>query len=76
MWKETEKYLEKTFVFENFVDAVDFINRIVPLAEGKQHHPDILLFGYKHVKVMLFTHDENRITAKDHDLAKKINNLV
>jgi 4a-hydroxytetrahydrobiopterin dehydratase len=75
-WKTEEKYLEKEFAFSNFVEAVKFVNTIVPLAEEMDHHPDILIHSYKKVKVMLFTHSKNKITDKDYTLAKKIDEIV
>ncbi len=74
-WKKDKK-LEKEFTFSNFVESVDFVDKIVPLAQAADHHPDILIHSYKKVKVMLFTHSENKITEKDYNLAKKIDGLV
>ena len=67
--------MEKEFVFGNFKDAVSFVNRIMPIAESADHHPDILIHSYKKVKVMLTTHSEGKITKKDYALAEKIDNL-
>jgi len=75
-WKEEEGKLVKEFQFNDFTEAVDFINQILPLAEEQNHHPDILLHSYKMVKVMIYTHDENKNTKKDHKLAKDIESLV
>ena len=74
-WKTENDKLEKEFVFSNFVETVDFVNKIVPLAEKANHHPDILIHSYKKVKIMLFTHSENKITEKDYQLAKEIDKL-
>jgi len=74
-WKKDKK-LEKEFIFSNFVESVEFVNKIVPLAQAADHHPDILIHSYKKVKVMLFTHSENKIKDKDYNLAKKIDGLV
>jgi 4a-hydroxytetrahydrobiopterin dehydratase len=74
-WKTENNKLEKEFVFGNFKDAVSFVNRIMPVAESADHHPDILIHSYKKVKVMLTTHSEGKITKKDYALAEKIDNL-
>ena len=71
-WKTENNYLEKEFVLSNFKEAVDFVNKIMPLAEAADHHPDIFIHSYKKVKVMLFTHSEGKITDKDYSLAKQI----
>ena len=49
--------------------------QFLPLAEEMNHHPDVLIHGYKLVKVMLFTHSLNSITDKDYELAKKIDEI-
>jgi len=74
-WKVENNLLTKEFGFNNFVEAIQFVNKILPLAEEMNHHPDILIHSYKKVKVMLFTHSEKKITEKDHSLAKKIDNI-
>jgi 4a-hydroxytetrahydrobiopterin dehydratase len=75
-WNEKEGRLVKEFKFDDFNQAMDFINQIHPLAEKQNHHPDILLHSYNRVKVMIYTHDENRITEKDYKLAKEIDKIV
>lgn len=74
-WKTENETLVKEFVFSNFKEAIDFVNRILPLAESADHHPDILIHSYKKVKVILFTHSEGKITEKDYALAEKIEKL-
>ena len=71
---KTER-IEKTFEFKNFVEAVSFVNSIVPLAEEANHHPDITI-NYRKVKLALTTHSEGGITEKDFDLAEKIETIV
>ncbi len=74
-WDTEEKGLTREFEFANFVEAVAFVDRIVPLAEAADHHPDILIHSYKKVLVTLFTHSEGKITEKDHALAAQIDAL-
>lgn len=75
-WKIEGSGLIKEFTFKNFVESVDFANSIVPIAEEMDHHPDLLIHSYKKVKVILFTHSENKITQKDYTLAEKIDNII
>ena len=76
-WNKKENHLERVFEFENFVEAVGFVQKIVPLAEEQGHHPDIEIYSYNKVKIKLTTHDEGyRITEKDIDLAKGIDSLL
>lgn len=67
--------LERKFQFENFSDAMVFVNKVAEIAEEKNHHPDILIHDYKNVLVTLFTHEKNEVTDKDRDMAALINEI-
>lgn len=75
-WKKEGSVLVRTFTFENFVDAVSFVDKIVPVAEELNHHPDIEIFSYNKVTIKLTTHDAgSTITDLDCTLAQQINEL-
>lgn len=74
-WTFSGQTIERTFVRKNFMDAVKFISLIAPLAESRDHHPDLLLSSYKNVKVMLSTHSAGGVTSKDLELARAIDNI-
>ncbi len=74
-WEKEDNYLVKEFTFDDFTSAVDFVHRIVPLANKADHHPDVLIHSYKKVKVTLTTHDQGKITEKDYELAKEIDKI-
>lgn len=67
-------HLEKEFIFENFVAALAFTNRVGRLAEKQGHHPDIYLAWGK-VRVNIWTHKINGLTESDFILAAKIDRL-
>lgn len=75
-WEEKDNHLVKVFEFDNFVEAVDFVNKVVPFAEEAAHHPDLEVFSYNKVKISLTTHDKGKITQKDYDLAEKIEDVA
>lgn len=72
--KETEK-ITKEFTFENFKEALAFVNQVGELAESMDHHPDILVHSYKKVTISLTSHSEGKVTDKDHELASKIDKI-
>ena len=74
-WQKINNKLEKEYVFSNFKEAIEFINRVGVLAEEMDHHPDICLHSYKKVNIRLFTHSKKEITELDHTLAQKIDQL-
>lgn len=70
-----KEVLRRKFTFSSFKKSIDFVNKIVVLAEKQNHHPKITI-DYSDVTLELFTHDENNsITEKDYKLAESINNL-
>lgn len=70
-WARAGEVIEKTFEFESFVPAVEFVNRVAELAEEMNHHPDLDI-RYNKVRVGLATHDAGGITDLDTTLAQKI----
>src|ERR1035437_7456297 len=55
-WELVEdRQIQKTFKFRNFVEALEFTNRVGEVAEEEGHHPDIHLSWGK-VKIDLWTH--------------------
>ena len=75
-WTNENDKLTRTFTFGNFVEAVDFVNKIAPLSEKANHHPDIEIFSYKNVKIKLSTHDAgDKVTEKDIKLSKEIDRI-
>ena len=74
-WKIEGKSLVKEFGFTNFSEAIKFVDKILPLDEEANHHPDLLIHSYKKVKIMMYTYTEDKITDKDYSLAKKIDAL-
>lgn len=74
-WKNENNHLSKEFTFSNFTEAVNFVNKIVPIANKADHHPDIFIHSYKKVKVLLTTHEKGKVTDKDYSLANEINNI-
>jgi len=69
-----EHHIEREFTFENFVQALDFTNKVGTLAEEENHHPDIALSWGK-VVVKIFTHKIDGLHENDFILAAKIDTL-
>jgi 4a-hydroxytetrahydrobiopterin dehydratase len=71
-WAVDNGQLAKEFLFRDFVDALGFVNRLVPFFELKDHHPDVHIF-YNRVKFELSRHDiGGKITSLDGEVAKRI----
>lgn len=60
--------------FKDFIQAIEFVNKLVDPAEAAGHHPDIEI-SYNKVKIFLTTHDAGGLTQKDFELAKVISQI-
>tara|TARA_B000000532_G_C18768055_1_gene362752 strand:- start:23 stop:265 length:243 start_codon:yes stop_codon:yes gene_type:complete len=66
--------LSKTFEFKNYRKSFAFTSQVAMLSEKKNHHPQIVL-DYNKVTVSLISHDVQKITQRDIDLANQIDKL-
>ena len=73
-WSRRGDVLTRTYTFRNFMQAMDFVNRVAGLAEEANHHPDIDIRWNK-VILVLSTHSQGGLTEKDFSLAEQINSL-
>ncbi|MGA2972009.1 MAG: 4a-hydroxytetrahydrobiopterin dehydratase [Candidatus Bathyarchaeia archaeon] len=73
-WRLRDKYIGRSFAFEDFAQSMRFVNRVAARAESMNHHPDILV-QYNKVRLVLTTHDSGGLTMKDFTLARKINRI-
>jgi 4a-hydroxytetrahydrobiopterin dehydratase len=73
-WEHENKSIERVFEFEDFTQAIDFVNAVAEIADDEEHHPDIDI-RYNKVRVSLSTHSEGGLTASDFDVAEKIDTL-
>jgi 4a-hydroxytetrahydrobiopterin dehydratase len=67
--------LHATFTLKNFAQVMLFVNAIAHVAETANHHPDLLIHGWKRLSISLMTHDQGGITDLDFDLIAKIDAL-
>jgi 4a-hydroxytetrahydrobiopterin dehydratase len=74
-WRREGEAIVKEFVLGGFTEATHFISKIAPIANAMDHHPDVQLYRYKRVKMILTTHSAGGITQNDFDLAAKIDAL-
>lgn len=69
-----DHHLEKAFRFDDFVQALDFTNKVGRLAEEQNHHPNIFL-TWGCTKIQIWTHKINGLHENDFILAAKIDHL-
>jgi 4a-hydroxytetrahydrobiopterin dehydratase len=74
-WEYEKKALTRTIEFEEFNDAIDFVNDLAEIAEEAQHHPEIII-RHTRISLKLTTHDLGGVTELDIELAQRVDNLV
>ena len=74
-WTRQEKAIERVFQFDNFLQAMEFVNKIAVAAEAANHHPDIVI-NYNKVTLGLISHDSGGVTQRDIRMAGKINEVA
>jgi 4a-hydroxytetrahydrobiopterin dehydratase len=70
-WERAGSEIRRTYRFQDFREALAFVNRVGDLAERAAHHPDIDI-RYNTVTLALTTHDAGGLSTKDFDLARAI----
>jgi 4a-hydroxytetrahydrobiopterin dehydratase len=74
-WDLEKKTIERVFEFDDFSQAIEFVNGVAEIAEEDDHHPDIDI-RYSKVTLRLSTHSEGGLTDLDFEVAEKIDTLV
>ena len=67
--------IEKSFRFQNFVEAFGFMTKVALVAEKLDHHPEWSNV-YRNVTIVLTTHDSGGVTELDVTLAMQIDGLL
>ena len=74
-WKVVNGKVNKTFEFDDFVQAFGFMTKVAMEAEKMNHHPEWFNV-YNHVRIDLVTHDVSGISNYDIMLAKTIDRIA
>ena len=67
--------IRKEWQVRSFMAGIDFFRRVAELAEAENHHPDLHLESYRHLRVEIWTHAIGGLSENDFILAAKINAL-
>ena len=70
-WERDGDAIVKKYSCDDFAGSVAFVNRITPIAEEMNHHPDLAI-SWSTVTVTISTHSEGGLTAGDFELAGRI----
>ncbi len=73
---EAGKMISREWKLKNFDQAMKLVNAAAELAEQEQHHPDLHVTGYRHVRIELTTHAIDGLSENDFILAAKIDSAA
>lgn len=60
----------------DFRQAVELLNRIADEAERLDHHPDVAIENWNHLRVSTWSHDVGGLTERDAKLAAAIHVVI
>ena len=75
-WRREGDSIVRDIEREGFAAAMVLANAVAEAANAANHHPDILVHDYKHVRLTLSTHSAGGLTENDLGLAGTIDGLV
>jgi 4a-hydroxytetrahydrobiopterin dehydratase len=75
-WEREGDDIAREWRFEDFTEAIAFVNRVAETAEEANHHPDIFIHGWNKVKLSLTNHSAGGLTEVDFSMADRFNALA
>ena len=74
-WNVINGKLIANFKFKSQTELVQFLLKVANYADEINHHPDCKIHKAFQLEITLYSHDKNKITKLDHQLAQKIDDL-
>ena len=74
-WERDGDAITREWRFDDFGEALVFVNRVGEVAEEANHHPDILLHGWNKVRLTLTNHSAGGLTEMDFTMAGRFDDL-
>jgi 4a-hydroxytetrahydrobiopterin dehydratase len=72
---EDNHHIKRQFEFEDFQEALNFVNKVGEIAEEEGHHPVINDFTWGRATVKLYTHKIDGLHENDFIMAAKIDEI-
>lgn len=75
-WSVVEDHhLVRDFDFEDFQEALEFVNKVGEIAEEQGHHPVINNFTWGRASIKLYTHKIDGLHENDFIMAARIDSM-
>lgn len=69
------RILIRSFKFNNYLEALEFVSAISVIAERENHHPDIT-FGWGYATILFTTHNVKGLSENDFIMAAKVTSIA
>ena len=74
-WRREGDALVRDLELPDFATALGYVIAVGQIAEQRNHHPDILVHGWNHVRLTVTNHDQGGLTEADFELAQELDAL-
>lgn len=74
-WERDGEQIVRQLKLGSFAEAIALVNRVAEVAEARNHHPDILIHDWNHLRLSVTNHSAGGLTAADFELAAAIDAL-
>ncbi|WP_396140463.1 4a-hydroxytetrahydrobiopterin dehydratase [Flavobacterium sp.] len=74
-WYEINEKLVANFKFKSQSELAQFLLKVASYADEINHHPDCKIHKAFQLEITLYSHEKNKITELDYQLAQKIDDL-
>jgi 4a-hydroxytetrahydrobiopterin dehydratase len=75
-WHREGDEIVRDVQLADFAAAIALVNAVAEAAEAANHHPDILVHGWNHVRLSVTNHSAGGLTQADFDLAATLDALI
>ena len=74
-WVFVNSSISKEFLFDSYMDGIDFVNELAKVAEKNNHHPDLII-GWCKVNVTFTSHELGGVSSECINMAKALETLL
>ena len=75
-WRVEGHRVSRELETEDFLSALELFRKVGAIAEELEHHPDLHLEQWNHVRIVTYSHDVGRLTDRDEGLAARITEIL
>jgi 4a-hydroxytetrahydrobiopterin dehydratase len=75
-WTIEDGRLSRDMQLKNFKAALALVNEVGELAETSNHHPDLTIHRWNHVRVEWYTHSVEGLSINDFIMAARVSALL